>query len=100
MDKNDRKVVVVGGGLAGLAAAKRLVEAGVSVDLYEKRDVLGGKWSAWQDEDGDWIETGLHVFFGAYEEIFDLMRDIGVYDRILWKEHVRTYTLEKGERFE
>ena len=22
--------------------------------------------SAWQDDDGDWIETGLHIFFGAY----------------------------------
>ena len=32
----------------------------------QARDVLGGKVSAWQDDDGDWIETGLHIFFGAY----------------------------------
>jgi len=95
-----RRVLVIGGGLAGLAAAKRLVEAGHDVTVLEKRDVLGGKWSSWQDADGDWIETGLHVFFGAYQEIFDLMRDIGTYDRILWKEHVLTYTLDQGERFE
>ena len=72
-----QRVLVIGGGLAGLAAAKRLVEAGHDVTVLEKRDVLGGKWSSWQDADGDWIETGLHVFFGAYQEIFDLMRDIG-----------------------
>jgi 15-cis-phytoene desaturase len=95
-----KRVVIVGGGLAGLAAAKRLGAAGHTAIVLEKRDVLGGKWSSWQDEDGDWIETGLHVFFGAYEEIFDLMRDIGTYDQILWKEHVLTYTLDQGERFE
>jgi len=31
--------------------------------------VLGGKVSAWQDKDGDWIETGLHIFFGAYPNV-------------------------------
>ena len=34
--------------------------------VYEARDVLGGKVSAWQDKDGDWIETGLHIFFGIF----------------------------------
>jgi 15-cis-phytoene desaturase len=93
-------VLVLGGGIAGLTAAITLLKQGYQVDVHEKRDVLGGKWSSWKDKDGDWIETGLHVFFGAYDEIFDLMREIGVYDRILWKDHVMTYTLSKGERFE
>lgn len=97
---NGKRVLVLGGGIAGLSAAITLLKQGYQVDVHEKRDVLGGKWSSWKDKDGDWIETGLHVFFGAYEEIFDLMREIGVYDRILWKDHVMTYTLSKGERFE
>jgi 15-cis-phytoene desaturase len=95
-----KKVVIAGGGIAGLSAAIQLVKQGYQVDVYEKRAVLGGKWSSWQDADGDWIETGLHVFFGAYDEIFTLMRELGIYDRILWKDHVMTYTLPKGERFE
>jgi 15-cis-phytoene desaturase len=95
-----KRVLIGGGGLAGLAAAKRLVDAGHEVELLEKRDILGGKWSSWKDEDGDWLETGLHVFFGAYDEIFTLMREIDIYDRILWKEHVLTYTLDDGERFD
>ncbi|MHB8626546.1 MAG: FAD-dependent oxidoreductase [Aggregatilineales bacterium] len=100
-DETPRKTVLIGGGgLAGLAAARRLVDAGYAVQVLEKRDVLGGKWSAWRDEDGDWLETGLHVFFGAYEEIFTLMRELDLYDNILWKEHVLTYTLENGERFD
>ena len=61
-----KKVAIIGGGLSGLACAKYLVDAGHEPVVYEARDVLGGKVSAWQDEDGDWIETGLHIFFGAY----------------------------------
>ena len=60
-----KKVAILGGGLSGLACAKYLVDAGHEPTVYEARDVLGGKVSAWQDEDGDWIETGLHIFFGG-----------------------------------
>jgi len=94
-----RRVVIGGGGLAGLTAAKRLVDAGFEVELFEKRAVLGGKVSAWRDSEGDWIESGLHTFFGAYVEIFDLMRELGVYDEVLWKEHVLQYTLAGGDSF-
>lgn len=93
------KVLILGGGLAGLAAAKRLVDNGFQVHLVEKRDIFGGKVSSWKDAEGDWIETGLHCFFGAYKEIYDLMKEIGVYDAILWKKHELNYTLSKGERF-
>lgn len=97
---NRKRVVVVGGGFAGLTAGKRLLEAGHEVTILEKRPMFGGKWSAWKDEDGDTIESGLHVFFGAYEEIYDLLRELGLYEHIQWKEHVLTYTLAQGERFE
>jgi rhodanese-related sulfurtransferase len=60
-----KKVAIIGGGLSGLACAKYLSDAGHIPVVYEARDVLGGKVSAWQDKDGDWIETGLHIFFGA-----------------------------------
>jgi 15-cis-phytoene desaturase len=93
------KVVICGGGLAGLSAAKMLLDSGFAVELLEGRDVLGGKVSSWRDNEGDWIESGLHVFFGAYDEIFKLMRELGIYGNILWKEHALTYTLEHGERF-
>ncbi|GAC1448668.1 MAG: FAD-dependent oxidoreductase [Ktedonobacterales bacterium] len=95
-----QKVVVVGGGLAGLTAAKTLVDAGLRVELLESRALLGGKVSSWRDEDGDWVESGLHVFFGAYREIFDLMRELGIYDNVLWKEHVLKYTMAGGDSFE
>jgi len=96
---SDREVIILGGGLAGLTSAKRLVEKGFSVKVLEKRNIFGGKVSSWKDEEGDWIESGTHCFFGAYDVLYDLMKEIGAYDSILWKEHQLTYTLAEGERF-
>ena len=45
-----KKVAVIGGGLSGLACAKYLADAGHEPVVYEARDVLGGKVSAWQDK--------------------------------------------------
>ena len=65
---------MIGGGLSGLACAKYLVDAGHTPTVYEGRKLLGGKVSAWQDADGDWIETGLHIFFGARPALFHIPR--------------------------
>eukprot|EP00550_Attheya_septentrionalis_P001065 CAMPEP_0198297780 /NCGR_PEP_ID=MMETSP1449-20131203/38267_1 /TAXON_ID=420275 /ORGANISM="Attheya septentrionalis, Strain CCMP2084" /LENGTH=573 /DNA_ID=CAMNT_0043998847 /DNA_START=78 /DNA_END=1796 /DNA_ORIENTATION=+ len=91
---DDRKTVaVVGGGLSGLACAKYLADAGHRPIVYEARQVLGGKVSAWQDEDGDWIETGLHIFFGAYPNMMNLFQELDIEDRLQWKAHQMTFAL-------
>jgi 15-cis-phytoene desaturase len=81
------RVAIAGGGLAGLACAKYLVDAGHTPIVLESRDVLGGLVAAWKDEDGDWYETGLHAFFGAYPNMLQLMDELGIGDRLQWKEH-------------
>ncbi|ACO70161.1 phytoene desaturase [Micromonas commoda] len=89
-----KRVVVVGGGLAGLSCAKYLADAGHVPVVLERGDVLGGKVSAWQDEDGDWIETGLHIFFGAYPNMMNLFKELGIEDRLQWKEHAMTFAMQ------
>ena len=81
------RVAIAGAGLAGLACAKYLVDAGHEPIVLERRDVLGGLVAAWKDEDGDWYETGLHVFFGAYPNMLQLMKELGIEDRLQWKRH-------------
>lgn len=81
------RVAIAGGGLAGLACAKYLVDAGHVPVVFESRDVLGGLVAAWQDEDGDWVETGLHNFFGAYPNMLQLMGELKILDRLQWKRH-------------
>jgi len=81
------RVAIAGGGLAGLACAKYLVDAGHTPIVFESRDVLGGLVAAWKDEDGDWYETGLHAFFGAYPNMLQLLKELGIEDRLQWKQH-------------
>lgn len=95
IDSEKKKVAIIGGGLSGLACAKYLVDAGHEPVVYEARDVLGGKVSAWQDEDGDWIETGLHIFFGAYPNMMNMFAELGIHDRLQWKIHQMIFAMQQ-----
>jgi 15-cis-phytoene desaturase len=94
-DTQRKKVAIVGGGLSGLACAKYLTDAGHIPVVYEARDVLGGKVSAWQDKDGDWIETGLHIFFGAYPNMMNLFDELNIHDRLQWKVHKMIFAMQQ-----
>ncbi|MBD2576348.1 15-cis-phytoene desaturase [Oscillatoria sp. FACHB-1406] len=85
------RVAIAGAGLAGLACAKYLTDAGHQPIVLESRDVLGGLVAAWKDEDGDWYETGLHIFFGAYPNMLQLFKELGIEDRLQWKEHTMIF---------
>ncbi|KAI7728156.1 hypothetical protein M8C21_013172, partial [Ambrosia artemisiifolia] len=80
-------IVIAGAGLAGLSTAKYLADAGHKPLLLEARDVLGGKVAAWKDDDGDWYETGLHIFFGAYPNVQNL------FGELQWKEHSMIFAM-------
>ena len=81
------RIAIAGAGLAGLSCAKYLADAGHTPFVYEARNVLGGKVAAWKDDDGDWYETGLHIFFGAYPNMLQLFKELDIEDRLQWKSH-------------
>ncbi|WP_254567118.1 15-cis-phytoene desaturase [Oscillatoria sp. HE19RPO] len=85
------RVAIAGAGLAGLSCAKYLTDMGHTPIVLERRDVLGGKVAAWKDADGDWYETGLHIFFGAYPNMLQLFGELGIEDRLQWKEHTMIF---------
>ena len=66
----DRKVAVIGAGIAGFSAAYHLAKRGFKVDLYDKNSFLGGKLGSWKIKDhlGKEIftEHGFHAFFRQY----------------------------------
>ena len=88
-------VLVIGGGLAGLSCGKYCSDAGAEVTLIERAKMLGGKTSAWQDKDGDWIETGLHIFFGAYPNMMNLFSELDIEDRLQWKVHKMIFAMQE-----
>ncbi|GAB4201530.1 MAG: 9,9'-di-cis-zeta-carotene desaturase [Coleofasciculaceae cyanobacterium] len=91
------RVAIVGAGLAGMATAVELVDAGHEIEIFESRPFVGGKVGSWVDADGNHIEMGLHVFFGCYYNLFDLMRKVGASENLRLKEHTHIF-INKGAR--
>jgi zeta-carotene desaturase len=90
------RAVIVGAGLAGMATAIDLADAGWDVEIFESRPFVGGKVGSWTDADGNQIEMGLHVFFGCYYNLFELMRKVGAIDNLRLKEHTHTFINQGG----
>jgi squalene-associated FAD-dependent desaturase len=74
------KIAVVGGGLAGLAAALDLVDAGQEVTLYEARPTLGGAVQTLPEREGDPgppPDNGQHIALGCFAEYLRFLDRIG-----------------------
>lgn len=91
------RVAIVGAGLAGLSTAVNLADAGWDVEIYESRPFVGGKVGSWVDADGNHVEMGLHVFFGCYYHLFNLMEQVGAIAHLRLKEHTHTFINEGGK---
>ena len=79
------KAVVVGGGLAGLAAALDLLDAGHEVTLLEARPTLGGAVQTLPERDGDPSpppDNGQHIALGCCTEYLGFLRRIGQADSV------------------
>jgi squalene-associated FAD-dependent desaturase len=73
-----RRLAVVGGGWAGLAAAVRATQAGWAVTLFEMASAPGGRARSLEPEaDGARLDNGQHILIGAYRRTLALMGDVG-----------------------
>ena len=72
-------MAVVGGGLAGMAAAMALAESGRQVDLFEQKHRLGGRVGSFHDpQTGELVDLCMHVAMGCCTEFLDFIRRAGV----------------------
>ena len=91
------KVAVVGGGLAGLAAASALADSGFCVSIFERRPYLGGRASSYEHPGtGEVVDNCQHVLLGCCTNLIEFYRRMGVEDKIRWYDHL-TF-LEPGGR--
>ena len=86
-------IAVVGGGIAGLAAAYRLQQQGHEVQVFEASDQVGGL-AALYETPGDPIEKFYHHLSKSEETIVELAEELGVADRLEWRIGKNAYYVD------
>jgi monoamine oxidase len=71
-------VVVIGAGMAGLTAARALLERGCSVIVLEARERVGGRVLSRQVEGGEVVELGAEFVHGRAQELWELIEEAGL----------------------
>ena len=75
-------MIVIGGGLAGLAAGVALADSGWRVRLFEQRPFLGGRATSYVLPDGEHVDNCQHVTLGCCTNLDDFYRRVGASDKI------------------
>lgn len=91
-----KRVVIIGGGFAGLAAGVRLSERGHEVLLLERRNHLGGRaYSFIDSKTGDVVDNGQHLFMGCYRHTIAFLETIGRLDRLKFQDRPHVDFLDR-----
>jgi squalene-associated FAD-dependent desaturase len=90
--------IVIGGGLAGLASAAALGQAGFQVHVFEARGFLGGRATSYPvpGDNSEVIDNCQHVLLRCCVNLMDFYGRLGVADRIQF--HKKFYFIEPGGR--
>jgi hydroxysqualene dehydroxylase len=90
---NGRKIAVIGGGWAGLAAAVRARKRGAQVSLFEASQELGGRARTviWRAADSVQIpiDNGQHLLLGAYRETLGLIEELAPNQALFYRQPLR-----------
>jgi len=106
MNKYD--VLIIGGGISGISAAKHLVDNNKRVCLIESNSKIGGRVNSRIDKNSlDSIDNGQHVLMGVYYNFLKLLKDIDTYKYLqiskglnfLIKDKSNTYRLNTSKYF-
>jgi squalene-associated FAD-dependent desaturase len=89
-------IVIVGGGLAGLAVASCLVDRGLRITLLESRPRLGGRASSFNDPvTGEFVDNCQHVSMACCTNLADFCQRVGI-DTMLRREPALVFLSPEG----
>jgi squalene-associated FAD-dependent desaturase len=92
-----KKVIVIGGGFAGLTAASYLAKNKIKVTLLESSPKLGGRSYSFIDKETDTvIDNGQHILMGCYDETLKFLEMIGAKDNFLFQKNLCVNFVKEG----
>jgi hydroxysqualene dehydroxylase len=92
-------VLIIGGGLAGLAASVALAEAGCRVRLLEQKPYLGGRARSFRDAaTGSVVDNGQHLFMGCYHATLRFLDAIGTSHTVAFDPQLRVRFLDADNK--
>ncbi|MBV8490374.1 MAG: FAD-dependent oxidoreductase, partial [Candidatus Eremiobacteraeota bacterium] len=92
-----RRIAVVGAGLAGLAAALELKESGARVELFERSRLLGGRATSFEI-DGHEVDNGQHVFLACCTAFIDFAQRVGMAHELYVQDRFDALVLSRDGR--
>jgi squalene-associated FAD-dependent desaturase len=91
------EIAIIGGGIAGLAAALRLHQSGAKIALIEKRPFFGGRaYSFKEPHTGETVDNGQHLLMGCYHETLDFLTKVGTASQLDFQKNLRISFAEEG----
>ena len=85
MAANGTRIGILGGGIAGLTSAHYLLQRGCIPVVLQSSDRLGGLGTHF-DHQGTSLDRYYHVILDSDAELCALLRDLGIADRLVWRE--------------
>lgn len=92
-----KNIIVIGGGIAGLAAAHNLSKDNYNVTLIESNAQLGGL-GTYFNHNGNWIDKFYHCQMPTDEPLLKLIDDVGLTEMLYWKP-TRMGFIVDGKRY-
>jgi protoporphyrinogen oxidase len=80
MIKN-KKISIIGAGIAGIVTAISLIEKGYKVEIFESKNNLGGRAGSINSKDTV-IDIGQHIFLGTYKNFINILKKLNVMEKI------------------
>ena len=85
---DSKRILILGGGLAGLSSALTLAEAGYRVELVERKPHLGGRAASYLLPDGEHVDNCQHVTMACCTNLEDFYRRVGAAGKIRYYDRV------------
>lgn len=84
VQKGDKRVGIIGGGISGMSAAWELSRKGIQVDLFE-RDVHLGGLAGWFDVNGSTLEKFYHHLYNLDQDLIRLIQEVGLGSNLVFR---------------